>query len=117
MPAQATPSSEPENKSKGGHSRGLDNATATVPRLVTVTEIIKREYLELLKVSRSARLVGLYQYNEISILDPCAEPEESAEKEKRRSEAIINAMNGKSLCAVFSFCFRIKRLTAYIAYT
>jgi len=105
MPAQATPSSEPESKSKVEGGRGLDNATATVPRLVTVAEIIKREYLELLKVSRSARLVGLYQYNEIGVLDSCVEPEDAAEKEKRRSEAIINAMNGKSLCVVVFFRF------------
>lgn len=42
--------------------------TATIPRLITVVEIVKREYLERLKARRSSSLVGVHQYNEVGAL-------------------------------------------------
>ncbi|KAF9790273.1 hypothetical protein BJ322DRAFT_980114, partial [Thelephora terrestris] len=43
-------------------------STATIPRLITVVEIIKREHLERLKERRSSSLVGVHQYNEVGAL-------------------------------------------------
>lgn len=40
-------------------------STATIPRLLTVVEIIKREHLERLKDRRSLSLAGVHQYNEV----------------------------------------------------
>jgi len=43
-------------------------ATATIPRLISVVEIVKREHLERLKARRSSSLAGVHQYNEIGAL-------------------------------------------------
>jgi len=42
-------------------------STATIPRLITVVEIVKREHLERLKARRSS-LAGVHQYNEVGAL-------------------------------------------------
>jgi hypothetical protein len=44
-------------------------STSTVPRLITVVEIIKRECLKVLETTHSARLLRLHQYNEIGTLE------------------------------------------------
>jgi hypothetical protein len=50
--------------------RGKSSSTpATIPRLITVAEIIKREYLQLLKDKKSPCTYGVYQYNEIGCLE------------------------------------------------
>ena len=41
---------------------------ATIPRLISVVEIVKREHLERLKARRSSSLAGVHQYNEVGTL-------------------------------------------------
>ncbi|KAF9527641.1 hypothetical protein CPB83DRAFT_855771 [Crepidotus variabilis] len=100
------------------------NALSTIPRLVTVAEIIKREYVKLLETKRSMRLKGLYQYNQVRLLEDVpgviiaheeeisqaanlqetAEPESDAavkakkkqQAERLRSKQIIEALSGKN---------------------
>ena len=43
-------------------------SSATIPRLITVVEIVKREHLGRLKARRSSSLAGVYQYNEVGAL-------------------------------------------------
>ena len=42
---------------------------ATIPRLISVVEIVKREHLERLKARRSSSLTGVHQYNEVGALE------------------------------------------------
>lgn len=52
--------------------------TATIPRLITVVEIVKREYMERLTARRSSSLVGVHQYNEVGALQDLSSPDVSS---------------------------------------
>ena len=70
-------------------------STAAIAKLISVTEIIKREYLKLPHTS----LVGLYQYNELGTLEdlglsPHPQQEDGEDVEMVRSQAIIEALDG-----------------------
>jgi hypothetical protein len=77
----------------------LSNATTTIPRLISVAEIIKREYVKVLESKRSPRLEGLHQYNEIGCLENLGldlggdRPDET---EKTRADEIILALSGRN---------------------
>ena len=80
----------------------LASSTALAPRLVSVVEIVKREYMKNLKERKASRMKGLYQYNDIGTLEEeqgdGAGAGEAAEesKEERRAEKIIEALSGKN---------------------
>ncbi|KAG1883513.1 hypothetical protein F4604DRAFT_1649431 [Suillus subluteus] len=46
------------------HTSPADVAQSTIPRLISIVEIVKREYLKTLDVS-VGQLTGLHQYNEL----------------------------------------------------
>ncbi|KAH9969664.1 hypothetical protein BC827DRAFT_22513 [Russula dissimulans] len=78
--------------------RGPSVSTITIPRLISVVEIIKREYLAAMNTNRSPDLVGLYQYNEVGSLEERVENESEKEEdaEDRRkmiTEALIGTKN------------------------
>jgi hypothetical protein len=88
---------EGEGKKERNHSSGrLSNSTITVPRLISVVEIIKREYLKKLETNRSSRLIGLYQYNEIGSLDV-------PKNEESDPATLALALEGKNQCVFFFF--------------
>ncbi len=65
---------------------GFSASTTAIPRLITVVEIIKREYLTVMNAKRSPQLVGLFQYNEIGSLEDQAENEKEEEGEENASD-------------------------------
>ncbi|KAF4604335.1 hypothetical protein EYR40_001514 [Pleurotus pulmonarius] len=73
--------------------RGADLAS----RLISVVEIIKREYVKTLASSKSSRLIGLHQYNEIGCLEDL-EPlkQKSQVTEEERTADILQALEGKN---------------------
>lgn len=84
-----------------------------VPRLISVVEIIKREYLKKLEATHSRRFLGLHQYNEIGTLEDLglvvASTDRTADAEElelaqdvERSRNIIEAMSGKHLLVLSS---------------
>ena len=74
---------------------GLSASTTAIPRLITVVEIIKREYLAAMNAKRSPHLVGLFQYNEIGSLEDQAENEgEEEEGVDARTRMITEALSG-----------------------
>ncbi|KAG5351451.1 hypothetical protein E4T56_gene12631 [Termitomyces sp. T112] len=94
----ATPRAEGADKSsdktQGGTSVNqntskLSKATTSVPRLLSVVEIVKREFIKSLVAKRSPRLAGLHQYNEIGCLEDfetnVEKPEEDRAAEIRRA--------------------------------
>jgi len=81
-------------------------ATSVTPRLVSVVEVIKREFIKNLEKDRSPRLKGLHQYNEIMTLEelgiavtPSLSNKDhailAATEEARRSQAILLALSGQ----------------------
>jgi len=76
--------------------RSLSASTTTIPRLISVVEIIKREYLVAMNAKRSVDLVGLYQYNEMGSLEDRVENErkEGEESVEDRAKMITEALNG-----------------------
>ena len=78
------------------------------PRLISVVEIVKREYLRNLATKRSSRLEGLHQYNEIGMLEDnqvptVPEEDTAAGAAEKRSEKIIEALSGKNQCVCFQY--------------
>ncbi|KZV76413.1 hypothetical protein PENSPDRAFT_680085 [Peniophora sp. CONT] len=74
---------------------GMQPSTNAISKLISVAEIIKREYLKL----ADDALVGLYQYNELGTLEDLGlasqpQSEEDADLELARSQAIIQALDG-----------------------
>ncbi|TFY53647.1 hypothetical protein EVJ58_g9338 [Rhodofomes roseus] len=68
----------------------------TIPRLISVVEIVKREHLKTLDpaLSQAGKLSGLHQYNEIGELEP-EEPEDALSPEEERQRAITLALSSK----------------------
>jgi hypothetical protein len=85
------PQDAPPDTLKDDTKRGLSSATSTIPRLISVVEIIKREYLVGLDVKKAPNLVGLYQYNEMGCLE---EEEEREERGEDRIKMITEALSG-----------------------
>jgi len=55
-------------------SPSAKTSTTTIPRLITVVEIVKREHLERLKAARNPSLVGVHQHNEVGALQDLPSP-------------------------------------------
>ncbi|TFK86710.1 hypothetical protein K466DRAFT_587010 [Polyporus arcularius HHB13444] len=75
-------------------SKGLHPSMATIPRLVSVVEIIKREYLKTMDpaLAEAGSLSGLHQYNEVGDLaDAGAE-----NAEEGRLESLARALQGRN---------------------
>ncbi|EEB90367.1 hypothetical protein MPER_11435 [Moniliophthora perniciosa FA553] len=79
-------------------TKNLGNATSDIPRLVTVVEIIKREYIKLLEQKHSSRLTGLHQYNAFGSLEELGmcTPDASVNEEDQRTERLKMALEGKN---------------------
>ena len=76
---------------------GFSASTTAIPRLITVVEIIKREYLIVMNAKRLPQLVGLFQYNEIGSLEDQDENEKEEEGEENagdRMKMITEALAG-----------------------
>ena len=70
LPASVDKSIPPTDTSqKSNTPAGSYSSASMVPRLVSVVEIIKREYLKILETKHSTRFLGLHQYNEIGTLE------------------------------------------------
>ncbi|KAF9269930.1 hypothetical protein L218DRAFT_952121 [Marasmius fiardii PR-910] len=91
-----------EQDASGSSSKSSVNTSIVVnsiPRLVSVVEIVKREYIKLLDLQHSTRLIGLHQYNQIGKLEDLEIVKDSAaegnEDEQRQSE-LAAALEGKN---------------------
>ncbi len=75
-----------------------------VPRLVSVVEIIKREYIKTLELSHSTRLLGLHQYNQVGSLEELGMApviSDSIGEGEQRAENLIKALDGKKCVCSF----------------
>ncbi|KAG7091088.1 hypothetical protein E1B28_010143 [Marasmius oreades] len=95
----STTSSSEQDPSASNPPVNTSNVVNTIPRLVSVVEIIKREYIKLLELKHSTRLIGLHQYNQIGILEDLgiieASPAEGTEDMQRQLELSM-ALEGKN---------------------
>ncbi|KAI0683391.1 hypothetical protein BC835DRAFT_1296050 [Cytidiella melzeri] len=67
-----------------------------VPRLVSVVEIIKREYLKKLDMAGKGCLSGLYQYNELGNIAPPDGEDTETDPQAERARSIAIALKGKN---------------------
>lgn len=88
---QTQPNDSPYTSTKKTHT-----STTTIPRLISVVEIVKREYLKTLDpaLALSGKLSGLHQYNQIGELDQPDEPQDSSPEEQRQRDIAL-ALSGK----------------------
>ncbi|KAI0364753.1 hypothetical protein BV20DRAFT_974047 [Pilatotrama ljubarskyi] len=77
---------------------GLHPSMATIPRLVSVVEIIKREYLKTLDpgLAEGGSLSGLHQYNEVGDLAEAGYIEGTGDEEQARLESLALALQGRN---------------------
>ncbi|KAL0576811.1 hypothetical protein V5O48_005181 [Marasmius crinis-equi] len=72
----------------------------TIPRLVSVVEIIKREYIKVLEMKHSTRLIGLHQYNQIGTLEDLgivgATTDADEDGEDQKTLELTSALEGKN---------------------
>ncbi|KAN0120902.1 hypothetical protein V8E52_004171 [Russula decolorans] len=97
LPAATKGKSKENERGEVAETSGLSASTATIPRLITVVEIIKREYLAAMNAKRSPHLVGLFQYNEMGSLEDRVENEREEEGEESagdRMKMITEALAG-----------------------
>ncbi|KAJ7100007.1 hypothetical protein B0H15DRAFT_505029 [Mycena belliarum] len=122
-PPKPGPAPTPETeRAAGGPIRTAKNAnakpaaaispsTSTVPRLISVVEIIKREYLKKLELEHSSTLVGLHQYNEVGTLEALGlapvdtDAEMPQDAEARRAREIMAALEGKNYVKIKQTAF------------
>ena len=115
LPISVDVSVPPANASpRANTSACFHPSTSMVSRLISVVEIIKREYLKILETTHSTRLHGLHQYNEIGTLEDLglvvassnqiadAKEELESAREIERSQNIIEAISGKHLLVLSS---------------
>jgi len=79
--------------------------TETIPRLITVVEIIKREFLKNLALKHSPRLAGLHQYTEVGCLEDLQNSLETSftvadesfdDLFDKRAHEVVEALSGKN---------------------
>ncbi|KDQ15847.1 hypothetical protein BOTBODRAFT_173518 [Botryobasidium botryosum FD-172 SS1] len=77
----------------------LSPSTESIPRLVSVAEIIKREFSVIMaekrKKSANNETVELHQWNEVGCLEDLQGSDKPAETEADRAEALLLALEGK----------------------
>ena len=78
----------------------MNPAMPLIPRLVSVVEIIKREYVKMLDTSLAEQgtLTGLHQYNELGELDTpltAEEDNQEADPEQERLRNLQAVIEGK----------------------
>ncbi|KAI0249852.1 hypothetical protein BJV78DRAFT_631968 [Lactifluus subvellereus] len=78
-PRNAPQSQQDTHLVKESDRKGLSPSTITIPRLISVVEIIKREYLAAMDATKSPSIVGLYQYNEMGCLEDGTEEKSAGE--------------------------------------
>ncbi|KAJ3564798.1 hypothetical protein NP233_g8057 [Leucocoprinus birnbaumii] len=84
---------DPPGETKGD----LNNATLVIPRLISVVEIIKREYIKALHDTHSTRLFGLHQYNQLGTLEDLGYGEAVENNSgDSRDKQIAAALEGKN---------------------
>ncbi|KAH9476027.1 hypothetical protein JR316_0011596 [Psilocybe cubensis] len=91
-----------EESGKQVTHKAASTSTDLIPRLISVVEIIKREYVKNLESKHTIRMTGLHQYNEMGSLQALGvrvTPAEGAFEETAevtRSRTIIQALEGKN---------------------
>ena len=80
-------------------------STTLIPRLVSVVEIIKREYAKKLnpELAENGCLSGLYQYNELGTLEEREDMQEKEPTEEDRLKSIGHALQGGNQCVYDAF--------------
>ncbi|KAJ8472763.1 hypothetical protein ONZ45_g16541 [Pleurotus djamor] len=104
--AKPNPDSDVPQTTEGSTTASIPKITEITPKLITVVEIIKREYIKLLEIRKSTRFIGLHQYNQIGSIDNSQLPnggsslpvkEHNPEVvEAERSQNILKALEGKN---------------------
>lgn len=79
----------------GKVTNDLKSTTLVIPRLISIVEIIKREYIKALHEKHSPRLVGLHQYNQLGTLENLGY-EDNDETPENRAKQIAFALEGQN---------------------
>jgi hypothetical protein len=96
-PAQSDPagksSEHPEDPAHG--TSKIPSATMAIPRLISVAEIVKREYLKKLHSTGQGKVSGLHQYNKIGALEDLGISNNTKGPAEDTTTAVGKALMGK----------------------
>ena len=107
LPSAVDPNADPGRQPPPSvTAQEASTATNITPRLISVVEVIKREFIKNLEKDRSPWLKGLHQYNEILTLEELGvtvKPLRSKEdqentthtEETTRSQQVLQALSGR----------------------
>lgn len=106
-PPHPPESERADSSEKEAKAARLHPSMATIPRLVSVVEIIKREYLKTLDpaLAQAGSLSGLHQYNEMGDLEEHGLVEGTGNEEQDRLESLAHALQGRNQCVCPRSCF------------
>ena len=88
-----------EDDGKGKPKKGISSCVANIPRLISIVEIIKREFLKSQK--EDAKTVELFQYNDLGASETASLAQFTAtplNDEALRLRAVESALDGQNLC-------------------
>lgn len=85
-----------EKSKSGANPRAISVSTTTIPRLLSVVEIIKREHIKYLDIVHSPVLTGLHQYNELGHLEQHVLDMDVELQPENRAQEIAMALEGKN---------------------
>ncbi|OBZ72255.1 hypothetical protein A0H81_07461 [Grifola frondosa] len=97
VPAENTTVQVQSDVKAVGQPQRMNTSMSTIPRLISVVEIIKREYLNALDpvLAEAGCLSGLHQYNEIGELQEHSSIEGSANEGEDRLNMLAHALQGR----------------------
>ncbi len=106
-PPQPSESENPDCGEKGVKTNRMHTSMANIPRLVSVVEIIKREYLKTVDpaLAQAGSISGLHQYNEIGDLEEQGLLEGTGDEEQDRIQSLAQALQGRNQCVCPSWSF------------
>lgn len=94
--SEERPEEEKVNTATNGSAKAKCNSTQTIPRLISVVEIIKREYFK--SKEPGIQSTGLYQYNHLGFLEESRETSHSIiSDEDVRQKEIAAALECQNL--------------------
>ncbi|KAL6307495.1 hypothetical protein BKA93DRAFT_815859 [Sparassis latifolia] len=95
--AQAAATDGELSPSSDAKKERMPTSLSTIPRLISVVEIIKREYLKTLDLALAdqGKLSGLHQYNQVGELQKAIATDAPGNPEEDRLNALALALQGK----------------------
>jgi hypothetical protein len=93
--------SDPSESITQGTENKISSSTTSITRLISVVEIVKREYIKKSRMNGAGNLSGLHQYNQFGLLEDLGIVNNGGGPAEDATTAVTTALMGKNQCVVF----------------